>query len=229
MTDYGLQVYNNEDILVIDSKYKNHIYHSHGTSFLQQYMNVIDIPDLTSTGVIFVKPTSFLTKAFGFEKNGNVYDKILIASDSTGYIDWIVYEDIQTEPSGNYGFNVYDSSATIVFSSLETGYLNIVQDYYYSQQQKTVHDAYNNYFAMIGCSLGYSVLVVWSGGTKTVTYTRQITGLKYVDSNTLDFSKFIFNIEVEQSSEAGGGSFMNSGSSSSVPQKLIELKKPPSI
>ena len=224
MTEYGIEIRNTSNVVIIDSKFKNHVYHAHGTSFVQQYMNSIDIPPFSGSGALFVKPTDFFTKGYGFDRDEGEYVKLLIASDSTGYIDWIVFKEIDQVPPEDYGLNIFDSSGTIVFSSNETGYLNVVRSYNYSQQPLTVGDADNHYFGLIGMGLGYNLDIQWSGGTKTTTYTRRMTGMKKVDSTTLNFDTFVYNIEVVVESEAGSGGIGGVGSWSSVPQKLIEIK-----
>lgn len=236
MTDYGIRVYNDSDVLIIDSKYKNHVYHAHGTTTVGNYLNEVDIPDLSGSGIMFIKPTSFLTIGYGFIKNGSVYDKILIGADSTGTVDWIVYkESPDSPPSGDYGMNVYDSTGLLVFSSNETGYLNVSADGLYSQQQLTVNDADNNYFAIIGLGLIYNYSIHFNppGFPNTVAeeYTRQCIGMKRIDSTTLDFDYFVYSYEYKSSPYAGGlsGTYSGSAGSSTVPQRYIEIKPPPSI
>jgi len=229
MTDYGLQIRNSTGIIIIDSKYKNHVYHEHGRSFVQKYITEIPITSFSTSGLILTKPTSFFSIAYGFGKTGNNYDSIYIASDSTGYIDWIIYKEIPSVPAGEYGLNVFDSTGNIVFSSNEKGYFNVIQSYNYSQQELTVNDALNNYFSIIGISSGYSVNYVIDGGFKTTTITRRITGMKYVDSNTLDFDLFVSYITVTQEPHGGTGSGGLSSAYASVPRKLIEIKPPPGI
>jgi len=230
MVDYGLRVVNQNNIVQIDSKYKNHIYHAHGTSFVQEELTEVDIPDIATSGIAFIKAESFLALAYGFVKSGDVYDKILIASDSTGYVDWIVYKEIDIVPSGEYGLNVYDSTGNVVFSSNESGYLNVVEDGLYSQTEETVRDADNNYFAIIGAGLNMNYVIAFDGINRTETYIRKITGMKKVDSNTLDFDLFVYSTEIKVTPDAtGGGLFSGGYAKSSVPQRYIELKPPPGI
>lgn len=234
MTDYGLEVYNNRGILLIDSKYKNYVYHQHGTTFVQaNTLTEGDITPFSSNGILLTKPTDFLTKQYGFiyDSTSQQYTKILLASDATGYIDWIIYKDIDEVPEGEYGLNVFDSTGNIVFSSNELGYFNVASSGSYSQQEKTVIDADNNYFSMVGMSTGYTAHYYANrNGREEIEITRNMTGMIKVDSTTLDFDSFVYNIEIiDLGPGSGSGGFLSSGGSSAVPNDIIEIKKPPSI
>lgn len=230
MTDYGLEIRNSSGIIIIDSKYKNHVYHEHGRSFVQQYITQIPVTSFSTSGLLLIKPTSFYTVTYGFGKTGNDYDSIYIASDSTGYVDWIIYKEIPSVPAGEYGLNIFDSTGNIVFSSNEKGYFNVIHSYNFSNSgELSVNDADNNYFSMIGGYTSFSINEHADGSILTTTITRSITGMKYIDSNTLDFDLLVSCITVTQEPTIMNGDINSNGMSTSIPNKLIEIKPPPSL
>jgi len=234
MTDYGLEIYNNKNILIVDSKYKNYVYHQHGTSFVQANdLTEIDINPFSTNGVVLTKPTTFYARPYGFiyDSTSAEYNKFLLASDATGYIDWIIYKDITTVPSGDYGLNIFDSSGSIVFSSNQLGYFNVLLKSSYSASNETVYDAVNNYFHIVGIYSGSrSTLYNNRNGREELEIERKITGFKRIDSITLGFGEFWFNVEViDYGPGSGGGTTVSSKASGSFPQDIIEVKPPPSI
>jgi hypothetical protein len=221
MTDYGFQVQNNNSIVVVDSTYKNHVYHSHGTASVNQYLTEIDIDDITGSAMLFIKPPTDYAYPQGFVKNGSVYDKIVIASNSAQNVEWIVYEEISSVPSGGYGLNVYDSTSNIVFSSNVTGYLNIESEYAYTTigSNLTVSDTVNNYFTIMGNNIGYVA------NFTTGILTRDLRGFKKVDSTTINTALFTYYSGNDLTISSGS----ISGSANNTPQWFIEIKAPPSL
>jgi hypothetical protein len=218
MSEYGLEVRNNSNIVIIDSTYKNHTYYQHGSSSVVQYLNEIDIDDLSTSGLLFIKaPSGIYASPFGFKKNGSVYDKIVIAASGSGTVDWIVFKEGSDALETGYGLVVYDSSSEVVFNSNELGYCNVVND---TDVGSTISvlDAVNNYYEYVGGSWRYN----YNGTTKYTT--REIVGIKYNDSTHIDSSLFIY---ANVYGDHGIGNA--SGNGGRIPTKLIEIKPPPGI
>ena len=214
MTDYGIEIRNKSNIIIIDSTYKNHIYHSHGTASVSPYLNEIDIDDISTTGLLFIMPPSGIyARPYGFVKNGSVYDKIIIAASASGTVDWIVYQECDTTASG-YGLNIYNASGEIVFSSNERGYVNVVNAVSYGGDMRTGENisvvSTSNYFEVTGGYIGGSS----SGGVER----RYMVGIKKVDTNTIELKRFIY---YTAPTEWNGG-----WESVRSPNKLIEIKPP---
>ena len=219
MAEYGLEIRNLSNIVIIDSTYKNHVYHEHGSSSVVQYINEIDIGDLPSSGLLFIKaPSGIYATSLGFKKNGSVYDKILIAASGSGTVDWIVFREDRQAEIPDYGLVVYDGSSQVVFNSNELGYCNVVYNTQYAISGETtvyITDADNNYFAYQGGSYSYN----YNGTTK---YTiRRMVGIKAKGStsiylNLFDYANVYGDHGVGNSGGAGGRS----------PNDLIEIQPP---
>jgi hypothetical protein len=224
MTDYGLEIRNADNIVIIDSKFKNHTYHSHGRTFVNQYLTEIDIDDISTSGMLFIKAPSFYVFPMGFVKNGSIYDKIVIASDSTGYVDWVVYEEFEHLGADEFGLNVYDSSSNIVFSSDSKGYINIVDEFSYTfvGSNLTVNNADDNYFAFMGSDIGYEYDLM----TTPTLLKRGMRGFKKVNSTTLTTGMFYYYYS---EGELPSGSSAAGGNTSFTPKWFIEIEPPPSL
>jgi hypothetical protein len=221
MSEYGLEIRNASNVIIIDSTYKNHVYHQHGSTSVSQYLNEIDIDDLDNPGILFIKAvTGTFLHPYGFVKNGSVYDKIIIASSGSATAEWIVYKQCDTV-SGNYGLNVYDSSSNIVFSSNEDGYVKVQKRLYYggdtiNGHDITVTDADNYYYALTGGGGKYEYI-----GSVPRHTNRYMFGFRKKDSNTVHLNIFIYYVDNTDLGSGGAG-----GVYSSVPNKFIVIKPP---
>ena len=230
MTDYGLIVRNTNNQIQIDSTYKNHIYKQHGSSSVNQYLNIISI-NYVSTGAIFFLKTpadgTIYVSPYGFilDSTSNVYTDIIIASSGSGTVDWIVYDQIETTQDGNYGLNVYDSSSSLVFSSLETGYVNIINDRTVGTGYTAVRNNFKNYYAITPGLKKYAYSdCPGTGIIERYIYMFQRAG---TGAEVIDIGGHVYHRETNWDCGAysGGGG----ASSSSLPQHLIEIKPPPGI
>jgi hypothetical protein len=222
MVDYGTQITNASNNVIIDSTYKNHIYHSHGTASVVRYLNVIDIADVSTSALLFIKaPSGIYANPYGFVKTGSVYDKIIIGADGTGTVDWVVYEECATDATG-IGANVYTPSSEIAFSSNEAGYTNFINAATYGGNLQigmdvTVRDTTNNYFTMTGGGYYY----YYYGNLTPKQLYRQMAMMTKVSSTTINLKLRAYSyaeVNYGTSQMSGGGTF--------APNILIEIKKP---
>ena len=222
MVDYGVKIRNASKSVIIDSTYKNHIYHSHGTASVVRYLNTIDIADVSTSALLFIKaPDTIIANPYGFVKNGSVYDKIIIGANGTGTVDWLVYEECNTTATG-IGANIYNTSNDIVFSSNEAGYTNMINTIYYGGNLQTgtditVRNTTDNYFTMTGGGYDY----FYYGDLSPRQLYRRMAGLKKVDSNTINLKLFAYSY-----AEVDYGPAQINGAGSWAPNVLIEIKPP---
>jgi len=245
MSEYGLVIRNDTNQIVIDSKYRNYSYSAHGTAV--NVTKTIDhgeyIHTITTTSGIIVaafRPVSDYSRLVGFQESGDTYTGLRFVSDANQSIPYIYYTEGLKNAIPDYGLVIYNDSGTIVWSSGEDGYFNIVevQDWSVSvsanvtgdcdvkgeafftpteYKDYTVVDVDNNYFFITGFQHAYSNCAPgnWSA--------RYQIGVKKIDSTTIRFGWFLYD------SQTYTGSGYQSGSLISSPQKLIEIKAPPSI
>ena len=226
MVDYGTEIINAGGSVVIDSTYKNHIYHSHGSSTVSGGLNIFDIDDIATSGLLFLKASSTIyLQPYGFIKNGSVYDKIIIGASASGTADWIVYEECDTTSSG-YTLGVNDSLGDVVFSSSEKGYVNLVNVFYYNGtfqgagSDTIIRDATNNYIAITGGGSKYDYHGNLSVPNRYIE--RQMVGFKKVSTNTINLKFYTFFSLL--TSEFGSSHTL--GVTTSAPNLLMEIKPP---
>ena len=224
MSDYGLVIKNSAGKVVIDSVYKNYTYYESGTSSLVPGINEISITNTTSHLVLVLKPnTDAYMIPYGFldTTTPGTFESIMIAADATCECEWILYRDGQTTTTNDNGLIIYDSTANVIFNSNETGYVNILNHYYWSLTANdetatndiTVNDS-NNYFNIQGTI----------NLTKTVSLVARYyqVGFKKIDSTTVRMGHVItksHSVSVAHPTAQG----------SLYPMTIIEYKAPPSI
>ena len=221
MTDYGLELRNNANIVLIDSTYKNHSYLQSGTTFVDRYLTHVSVNPVSTSPLFFINAPVMLAYNYGIQKNGSDYDEIVIAADSTGYVSWILYQEGHTQPLPDFGMIVYNLSSEVIFQSAESGYVNVSNERSYgSSGNVSVQDAVNNYFVITGGENRYTYS--YSGGYRTET--RFMSGFKYVDPTTVNINDFAYFSKTIFTGESGAGS--GASGSASSPQQLIELSPP---
>jgi len=222
MADYGLEVRNNSDIVMIDSLFKNHSYLESGSVSAQQYINSVDITPVQLTPYAFIKAPTDYAYIYAVEQNVDTgyYDKISITSNSAQTVNWILYQEGHTKAVPDYGLTVYNLDATnnIVFHSAEDGYVNVINNRIIGNGNVSVVDADNNYFAVLGGTEKYQ----YSYSNGYYTEQRYATGIKYVDSTTINVNAFVYYL---YSFPIAGGGITGSGSQVSSGQ-LIEMSPP---
>jgi len=222
MSDYGIIVRNSKRAIIIDSKFKNFSYYQSGTSSLNSGYNIISINNTTDDLILVIQPSedAFIAN-YGFVRSDitNEYESIRLLTDGACTCNWILYKSGESIATGDYGLLIRNEDNDICFNSNELGYFNIVRKHSpriyqddYSKNYFIVNDI-NNYFQLLGTKYRTTI----SGGI----YTNYISGIKKIDSNTIDVT---YTIPVETGSSSGTSTY-----STSINTYLLEIKPPPSI
>lgn len=238
MTEYGMFIRNENSRIQIDSKYRNLSYSSSGTvTITSANTNYdIDFTDTTDMPWVGIRPvTGGYCLLTSLVKSGSNYTKATIRADTGSLtVPYIIYsEGLKNSTSTGYGLVVYNSSGTVVYSSNEDCYLQVVGRYFVpaimpndpggyipAEADVVVSSVDNNYFFL---SQGLSGCV-YDGQTNDRKELWRIA-MKKIDSTTIRF-KQIMSYSVGISHD---GTYQEALSAGSLETILIEAKKPPGI
>uniref|UniRef100_A0A6M3L155 Uncharacterized protein n=1 Tax=viral metagenome TaxID=1070528 RepID=A0A6M3L155_9ZZZZ len=200
MADYGLEVFNSNNGLQIDSKYRNFSYQDSGSLSISVGLNTINFVDTDEVPIIAIQPsTATYCMLHTLNKSGGDFITASIWGErlASGTINWMSFIEGTVITLPTYGLLVYDSSGTVVFSS-EDRHMKIVDVYTGTcaksgTSDETVSNANNNYFILYPQS--YWIEEVFIPPVPKTIGIHHGLGLKKIDSTTIRVGDFLFYLE----------------------------------
>ncbi|MDR5801213.1 hypothetical protein [Caballeronia sp. LZ001] len=123
MPDFGLQVYNQSNVLQIDSTYKNLALRAKGsvaattaTAQGDWFYATVTVSAGVSPVMAFRCPVACYLRQTTIA-NGNITYLFLVKGNSQIVQYWIFDDPVQATRSGNYGLQVFNSAGSLVFDS----------------------------------------------------------------------------------------------------------------
>lgn len=235
MSDYGIIIKNANNRIQIDSAFKNHSYYTHGsgTIYANAQTELGGFTSIADPPLTCFKLTNDYIAIQGYRKNGADYDRIRFLTTASQTVNWLMYRKTQpqTPPANSYGMMVYDSNSELVFSSLDTGFVNIANIHVTGSPgignitpvpdtsdytDVVVEDADNNYFQLNAADYGIQL----HGDDKRY---NSILGIKKISSTVVRIGWVLLSTTTWNS----GG--LTGTANASISSELIEIIPPPNI
>lgn len=119
---YGLKIYNDNGVLIIDGKYRNFSEYTSGS--FSPNSNAYTTVSFTATSnlpLVGLQPQELgvggSVSLIGYTKSGSNWTGFVASSLSISNINYKVYTSDTVNPADTYGLKVYDDSSNIVFHS----------------------------------------------------------------------------------------------------------------
>jgi hypothetical protein len=206
MSDYGLNVTNSSNAILIDSTYKNYVLNETNSTSIIDGITEINISDVSSVPIFASKAdSSYYHSVYGCNKSGSNYVSAWIFRERpnpyapdppTSTLYWKVFIPGYKAALPTYGLIVRNSSNEIVFSSNDS-YLKIkgvysVSNNFWDTDDITVVNAANNYFFL--SEFSYASNSECSGSS--CVWYKYSRGFKYLNSTTIRVGTFLYEIDV---------------------------------
>lgn len=215
MSNYGLQISNIYNYIIIDNNYKNYVLYDSGSTAVDG-ITFISFTPTTLDPVFAYSPPSGTAAAFStYGYNGTTYSGAWVGADSAYNLDWCVYVETYTTASG-YGLTLYNDDGETTLNSNDT--LMVVKNLYAPSMMEgvTITTTSGCYYYVDGKSYYYVITI--TGGVGSIDVYAY--GLKRNNDTQLEIKKvLIYN---ETWSEDGSGGF--TGDSTSSPGRVVEIK-----
>ncbi|TDJ77236.1 hypothetical protein E2H86_08625 [Pseudomonas putida] len=129
MAEAGLQVFNNSNILQIDSKYRNYSFYTKGTLVTSAAGGLGGQGSVTITGrtypVIAFRSTSGMVGIHSVTRSGTSYTVLFQGNSRTAALEYWVFDVPPTSSIAGAGLEVYTETGALAFSSAFK-YMNVI-------------------------------------------------------------------------------------------------------